>query len=67
MSVSAKSIQVMVTDDYSYASLGFLIFALQVEKKLAYFAYEVGNRALSDASDRTFFVISYLSTYSAVL
>ena len=32
MRLSAKSIQVMVTDDYSYTPLGYLIFIVQLEK-----------------------------------
>ena len=35
VSVSAKSISVMVTDNYNYAYLGSLIFVVQLEKNLA--------------------------------
>ena len=63
MRLSAKSIRVMLTDDYSYTSLGYLIFIIQLEKNLAKFICKFGNDALPDAGDRNFFAINYLPTY----
>ena len=54
MNVSAKSIAVMVTDNYSYTSLGSLIFTVHLEKNLAQFICGVRNGALSDDCDRIF-------------
>lgn len=66
ISGSTKSIPVVITDDYSYASLGFLVFTVQFEKNFGIIYMWSQKWCLVRCLRLDFFVMSYLSKYWAV-